>query len=75
MPDPILFVLVLLFGGLGTWMLVYPEHVLSLFAQAIARHRITRWIFFKNPLRVRLTGTMYLAATFALIAWRLHTPP
>jgi len=74
MPDPILFVLVLLFGGLGTWMLVYPEHVLSVFAQAIARHRISAWIFFKNPARVRLTGTMYLAVTFALIAWRLHAP-
>ena len=74
MPDPILFVLVLLFGGLGTWMLVYPEHVLSVFAQAIARHRVSAWIFFKNPTRVRLTGTMYLAAAFALIAWRLHTP-
>lgn len=70
MPDPLLFILVLLFGGIGAWFFVFPERVLNLFAQALVRHRITTWLFFQNPMRVRLTGVMYLAAAVALVVYR-----
>jgi hypothetical protein len=70
MPDPILVILVLLFGGIGAWFFVFPERVLNLFGQALVRHRITTWLFFQNPARVRLTGVMYLAAAVALVVYR-----
>jgi hypothetical protein len=70
MPDPILFALVLLFGGIGSWFFVYPRRVMELFAQARARHKITNWLFFKDALRVRLTGMIYLAVAVALILYR-----
>jgi hypothetical protein len=70
MPDPILFALVLLFGGIGSWLFVYPRRVMERFAQARARHKITNWLFFKDALRVRLTGMIYLAVAVALILYR-----
>jgi hypothetical protein len=73
MPDPILFLLVLLFGATGAWLFVYPQRVMNMFAQARARHKITNWLFFKDPLRVRITGAMYLAAAVALILYRSHS--
>jgi hypothetical protein len=69
MPGPILFVLVLVFGGLGAWLLIYPDRVMNLFATARERHRITNWLFFKTALRVRITGLMYLAAAVALVVY------
>jgi hypothetical protein len=70
MPDPIVFVLILLFGGIGAWMLAFPGRVLALFAEVLTRHRITTWLFFKDPLRVRITGLMYLGAAAALLVYR-----
>jgi hypothetical protein len=53
-------------------LLFYPERVLTALGPAIARHRITRWLYFQSPLRVRLTGLMYLAVAIALVAYRFQ---
>ena len=71
MPDWIVVPLVLLFGGMGTALLVYPERILATFAQALSRHRITAWLFFRNPATVRMTGLLYLGVAIALIWLRV----
>ena len=67
MPDWILVLLVMLFGGIGTALLVYPERILATFAQALSRHHITAWLFFRNPATVRITGLLYLGVAIVLI--------
>jgi hypothetical protein len=69
-PDWVLFPLVLAFTAIAVPLLFYPERVLATFGPAIARHRITTWLYFKSPLRVRITGLMYLAVAIALIVFR-----
>lgn len=71
-PDWVLVPLVLIFTAIAVPLLFYPERVLATLGPAIARHRITTWLYFKSPMRVRLTGLMYLAVAVALLALRVR---
>jgi hypothetical protein len=71
-PDWALVPLVLLFTAIAVPLLFYPERVLAMLGPAIARHRITTWLYFKSPFRVRVTGLMYLAVAIALLVYRFQ---
>jgi hypothetical protein len=71
-PDWVLFPLVLLFTAIAVPLLFYPDRVLAALGPAVARHHITRWLYFKSPFRVRITGLMYLAVAIALVAYRFR---
>jgi hypothetical protein len=71
-PDWVLFPLVLVFTAIAVPLLFYPERVLALLGPAIARHHITRWLYFQSPFRVRITGLMYLAVAIALVVYRFR---
>jgi hypothetical protein len=70
MPDWILLPLVLLFATMAVTFLLYPEVVRAKLERAISRHKISGWLFFKDALRIRLTGLIYLAAVIGLLYWR-----
>ena len=71
-PDWVLVLLVLVFTAIAVPLLFYPQRVLDAMGEAVSRHRITRWLYFQSPMRVRLTGLMYLAVAVALIAYRFR---
>jgi hypothetical protein len=71
MPDWILAPIVLLFSAMAIAFLFYPEMIQAKFAQAISRHRISGWLFFKDATRIRFTGLIYLVAVIAMLYWRL----
>ena len=72
-PDWILAPLVVIFASIGTWFLIYPDHVLATFATAIQRHRITAWLCFRNASRVQITGLMYIGVALAMIFFRFQS--
>jgi len=70
MPDWLLAPIVLALLALAVLFLAFAERILVVLAPAIARHRISGWLFFKDATRVRAAGLMYLAAAIALLYLR-----